>query len=75
MAILSETPAKHKADISLKVPELAVPYYMYAHAGKVAPDTVDDLRFVDKEFGCKPDALRKIIFCAQSRKDYAPFVP
>ena len=60
---------------ALKVTELAIPYYMYAHAGKVAPDTVDDLRFVDKEFGCKPDALRKIIFCAQSRKDYSPFVP
>jgi hypothetical protein len=60
---------------ALKVTELAVPYYMYAHAGKVAADTVDDLRFVDKDFGCKPDVLRKIIFCAQSRKDYAPFVP
>ena len=59
---------------TLKVSELAVPYYMYAHAGKVAQDLVDDLSFTDKEFGCKPEYLRKITFCAHSRKDYAPFM-
>lgn len=58
----------------LKVSKLAIPYYMYAHAEKVAQDLVVDLQFADSDSAYKPSFLRKITFCALSKKDCTPFM-
>ena len=59
---------------NLGIAEIAIPYYLYAHRKKVAEDTLNDLKFIDREFGQTPVALKNLILCASAQMDYAPLM-